>query len=139
MIKLLAGPKGSGKTQKMMDCANSFVKTCDGNVFFIMKHHRDTRGLSFNIRAICMDDYEDITNSDQFLGFIYGMTSADHDIEKIYIDGLLQQANISAEEVPAFVAKLEKISADFNTDFCVSVSGTKESLGVAETDTVVFC
>ena len=34
MVNLLTGPKGSGKTQKMMDLANEQVKACKGNLVF---------------------------------------------------------------------------------------------------------
>ena len=40
MVNLLTGPKGSGKTQQMIERANEAVKTCEGNVFFIKKSHR---------------------------------------------------------------------------------------------------
>ena len=83
MVNLLTGPKGSGKTQQMIELANKAAKESDGHVFFIKKSHRDTYSLSFDIRAICMDDYEAIDNIDAYLGFIYGMTSADHDIKAI--------------------------------------------------------
>ena len=46
MVNLLTGPKGSGKTQQMIERANEAVKTCEGNVFFIKKSHRDTYSLS---------------------------------------------------------------------------------------------
>lgn len=37
MVNLLTGPKGSGKTQQMIERANEAVKTCEGNVFFIRR------------------------------------------------------------------------------------------------------
>ena len=129
MVNLLTGPKGSGKTQQMIERANELVKGCDGHVFFIKKSHRDTYSLSFNIRAICMDDYDVITNIDEYLGFIYGMTSADHDIQAIFIDGILKRANIALENIPAFIEKLKKISKDNNIDFYISISATNEQLG----------
>ena len=128
MVNLLTGPKGSGKTQQMIERANTAVRNCDGHVFFIKKSHRDTYSLSFNIRAICMDDYEVITNIDEYLGFIYGMTSADHDIQAIFIDGILKHANITLENIPTFIEKLKKVSKDNNIDFYVSVSATNEQL-----------
>lgn len=134
MVNLLTGPKGSGKTQQMIEKANEAVKTCDGHVFFIKKSHRDTYSLSFDIRAICMDDYEVITNIDEYLGFIYGMTSADHDIQAIFIDGILKHANIELENIPDFVEKLKKISADNNIDFFVSVSATNDQLANVNMD-----
>lgn len=128
MVNLLTGPKGSGKTQQMIERANEVSKNCDGHVFFIKKSRRDTYSLSFNIRAICMDDYEVITNIDEYLGFIYGMTSADHDIQAIFIDGILKHANITLENIPAFIEKLKKVSKDCDIDFYVSISATREQL-----------
>ena len=37
MVNLLTGPKGSGKTQQMIELANETVKQCDGNVTFIQE------------------------------------------------------------------------------------------------------
>jgi len=128
MVNLLTGPKGSGKTQQMIDLANDIVKNCDGHVFFIKKSHRDTSSLSFNIRAIYMADYEVITNTDEYLGFIYGMTSADHDIEAIFIDGILKHADISLENIPDFLSKLDRISNDEKIDFYVSISAKTDEL-----------
>ena len=129
MVNLLTGPKGSGKTQQMIERANEAVKTCEGNVFFIKKSHRDTYSLSFNIRAICMDDYDVITNTDEYLGFIYGMLSADHDIKAIFIDGILKHADITLENIPSFIETLKKISKENDVDFYVSISATNEQLG----------
>lgn len=56
MVNLLTGPKGTGKTQIMIEKANEAAKNCNGNVVFIKKTHRDTTSVDFNIRTICMDD-----------------------------------------------------------------------------------
>ena len=128
MVNLLTGPKGSGKTQQMIERANEAVKNCDGHVFFIKKSHRDTYSLSFDIRAICMADYECIKTADEYLGFIYGMTSADHDIQAIFIDGILKHADITLENIPSFIEKLKKLSTENNLDFYVSISASNEEL-----------
>lgn len=134
MVNLLTGPKGSGKTQQMIELANEAVKTCDGHVFFIKKSHRDTYSLSFDIRAICMADYESIANTDEYLGFIYGMTSADHDIEAIFIDGILKHADINLENIPSFIEALKKISKEYNINFYVSVSAESHELPAIDMD-----
>ena len=103
MVNLLTGPKGSGKTQQMIERANEAVKTCEGNVFFI--------------------------NTDEYLGFIYGMLSADHDIKAIFIDGILKHADITLENIPSFIETLKKISKENDVDFYVSISATNEQLG----------
>ena len=72
MVYLLAGPKGTGKTQQMIEQANEAAKKCNGNVVFIKKTHRDTASVTFDIRTICMDDFPAITNIDEYIGFLYG-------------------------------------------------------------------
>lgn len=128
MVNLLAGPKGSGKTQKMIELANAQVKECNGNVVFIKKTHRDTSSVSFDIRTVCMDDFPTITNIDGYIGFLYGMKSENNDIEAVYIDGILKHADITMDNMPCFVEKLKKVSADCEVDFFVSISGTVDDL-----------
>ena len=132
MVNLLIGPKGSGKTQTMIELANKAVKDCNGNIVFIKKSHNDTYSLSFNIRAVCMDDYPMINGTASYLGFIYGMLSANHDIESIFIDGLLKHSGISNEDMPAFIEELKKISKNDKVNFCVSLSASKEQLNAVD-------
>lgn len=128
MVNLLTGPKGSGKTQQMIELANAQVKECNGNVVFIKKTHRDTASVSFDIRTICMDDFPAITNIDGYVGFLYGMNSANNDIEAVYIDGILKHADITMDNMPCFIEKLKKVSAECDVDYFVSISGTADDL-----------
>ena len=128
MVNLLTGPKGSGKTQQMIEKANAIVKECNGNVVFIKKTHRDTASVSFDIRTICMDDFPAVGNIDAYVGFLYGMHSANNDIECVFIDGILKHADITLENMPCFVEKLKKLSAECDMDFYVSISGTEADL-----------
>ena len=136
MVNLLTGPKGSGKTQQMIELANQQVKERNGNVVFIKKTHRDTASVSFDIRTICMDDYPAITNTDEYIGFIYGMYSSNSDIECVFIDGILKHADISKENMPEFIERLKKISADCGIEFYVSISADKAEL--SSIDDVTF-
>ena len=137
MVNLLIGQKGSGKTQKMIDLANAKVKDCNGNIVFIKKTHRDTASVSFDIRTICLDDIPAISNTDAYIGFLYGMSSANHDIECVFIDALLKHADLTLEAVPAFVAKLNQITADCNIDFYVSLSADKADVeGIADVNII---
>ena len=128
MVNLITGPKGSGKTQQMIELANKAVKTTNGNVVLIKKSHKDTLSVDFSIRAICMADYTDIVNVDEFVGFLYGMVAGNHDIETILIDGVLKQADISLDNLPKFIEKLKKISNNDKIEFYISVSATKEQM-----------
>lgn len=75
-----------------------------------------------------MEEYEAITNVDEYIGFIYGIISQDHDIEKIFIDSVLKHSKIEISDIPAFLAKLDEISKAHNIDFTVSLSADKEEL-----------
>lgn len=137
MVNLLIGQKGSGKTQKMIDLANAKVKDCNGNVVFIKKTHRDTASVSFDIRTICLDDIPAISNTDAYIGFLYGMSSANHDIECVFIDALLKHADLTLEKLPAFVEKLNKLASECDIDFYVSVSGDKADVeGIADLNVI---
>ncbi|MEE3362821.1 MAG: hypothetical protein VZQ84_04580, partial [Anaerovoracaceae bacterium] len=82
-----------------------------------------------------MDDFPHITNSDEYIGFLYGIISSDHDIDTIFIDGLMKHADISLGNLPQFIERLKKMSAMFEIDFIVSLSAEKEEMiGVDFTD-----
>lgn len=128
MVNLITGPKGSGKTQQIIELANKKVKTSNGHVVLIKKSHRDTSSVDFNVRAICMADYTDVKTQEEFVGFLYGMVASNHDIETIFIDGLLKQADISLDTLPAFLNELNKISKDNNIESYVSISAERKDI-----------
>ena len=65
MVNLITGQKGSGKTQLIIAIANEKVKTANGNVVLIKKSHRDTYSVDFNVRAICMAEFQDIRTQEE--------------------------------------------------------------------------
>ena len=138
MVNLLTGQKGSGKTQLMIESANKKVKECDGNVIFIKNSHNDTISLSFDVRAVCMADYPSIRNIDDYTGFLYGMISANSDIQVIFIDAILKQTNIELENIPRFIDRLDNISKRHNVEFFVSISANKEDLAGVNAEKVNY-
>lgn len=140
MVYLVTGPRGSGKTQQMIDLANEKVKTTNGNVVFIKKSHKDTYTVDFNIRVIRMADYPDVLTLEEFVGFLYGMAAGNHDIEAVFIDSVLKQANITLESLAAFLQKLNKISTENNIDFYLSISADKKDIpGIDSSECTVVC
>lgn len=138
IVYLVTGPRGSGKTQQMIDLANEKVKTSNGNVVFIKKSHKDTYTVDFNIRVIRMADYPDVLTLEEFVGFLYGMAAGNHDIEAVFIDSVLKQANITLESLAAFLHKLNKISTENNIDFYLSISADKKDIpGIDSSDCTV--
>ena len=138
MVYLVTGPRGSGKTQQMIDLANEKVKTSNGNVVFIKQSHKATYTVDFNIRVIRMADYPDVLTLEEFVGFLYGMAAGNHDIEAVFIDSVLKQANITLESLAAFLHKLNKISTENNIDFYLSISADKKDIpGIDSSDCTV--
>ena len=128
MVKLLVGHKGSGKTKKMIDLANEMVENSKGSTIFINKNQRLMYDLKYRIRVICMEDYEHVTNSDEYIGFLYGIISSDHDIETIFVDSILKHADFKMSDLPEFIDRLKDISKNYGMDFVVSVSAEKEEM-----------
>lgn len=128
MVKVLVGHKGSGKTKMMIDLANQQVENASGSVIFINKNSRLTTDLNYRIRVVCMEEYAQITDSDEYIGFIYGIISSDHDIETIYIDSILKFSNFSLGDLPKFLERLDGISKVHGMDFVVSLSADPEEM-----------
>ena len=128
MVSLIVGHKGTGKTKMMIDLANDRAKSSNGRIVFVNKNHRLMYDLVHEIRVVCMEDYEEITNSDEYVGFLYGIISGDHDIEAIYIDSILKHADVHKDDIPEFLARLKVIAGQHNIDFTVSLSADLEEL-----------
>lgn len=128
MVKLLVGHKGTGKTKQMIDLANAEVENSKGSVIFINKNSRLMYDLKYRIRVVCMEEFEHITNSDEYIGFLYGVVSSDHDIETIYIDSILKHADVTLGDLPEFIERLKGMSKDYGMNFVVSLSAEKEEM-----------
>jgi hypothetical protein len=113
----------------MIQLANDRVEKSDGSVVFINKNHRLMYDLKYKIRVVCMEEYEEITNSDEYIGFLYGIISSDHDIEVIFIDSILKHADVNISDLPGFLSRLKEISEKYQIEFMVSISATAEEIG----------
>lgn len=63
-----------------------------------------------------------------------GMVAGNHDIDTIFIDSVLKQADISLNNISAFMTSLSKISAENTLDFFISVGAEKESIPDIDSD-----
>ena len=139
MVKLLIGHKGSGKTKRMIDLANQTVESAKGSVVFINKNTRLIYDLDYKIRVVCMEDFQHITNEDEYIGFIFGIMSSDNDIETIFLDGIMRHRDFALEVLPSFINKIKIVSKETGIDFVVSVSAElEEMIGVDFDDVEVL-
>ena len=77
--------------------------------------------LSNKVRLINVKDYP-IEDCDEFIGFICGIISQDHDLEELYLDSFLTIANIKDDEFEHAVEKLDSISEKYGVKMTLSVS-----------------
>lgn len=127
MVQLIIGNKGKGKTKHLLDKVNNDIKNISGNIVYLDKSTRHMYDLNNKVRLIDVSRFM-IENSKEFIGFVSGIISQDHDLEQMYFDSFLTLASTSVSEIGPIVEKLEKISQSFGVDFILSVSADKEEL-----------
>lgn len=128
MIKLITGGKGSGKTKKLIDMANEAVKTTDGHIVFIDDDNRHIYDLHYDIRFVETADFH-LSNYREFVGFVCGILSQNSDIKEIFVDGLTNIIKtIDNDSLLKLKSKLEKLSADYELDFIISINSELKDL-----------
>ena len=85
MIQVIAGKKGSGKTKRIIEMANTAAKDTKHDIVFIDDDNRYMFDLSREVRFVNAGEYE-LENDQMFMGFISGATSQNFDIGQIFID-----------------------------------------------------
>ena len=121
MVQLIVGKKGKGKTKQLLDKVNSEVKSISGNIVYLDKSTKHMYELNNKVRLIDVSQYM-IENSSEFVGFVCGILSQDHDLQQMYFDSFLKIAALKDEELCNVIDKLTKVSQAFNVDFILSVS-----------------
>lgn len=128
MIEIICGEKGKGKTKELLGRVNNSIATVAGNVVYLDKSQKHMYELNNKARLINVADYP-ISNCDEFLGFICGIVSQDHDLEEMYLDSFLTIAFIeSDEDILNAIEKLDIISEKYKVRFILSVSKDKSAL-----------
>lgn len=137
MVQLIVGKKGKGKTKQLLDKVNDEVKSISGNIVYLDKSTKHMYELNNKVRLIDVSQF-DIENSSEFVGFVSGILSQDHDLQKMYFDSFLKTACLEGKEISDTVEKLEKISAARNVDFILSVSMDEAELPEALKEKVII-
>ncbi|MDD6804716.1 MAG: twitching motility protein PilT [Lachnospiraceae bacterium] len=127
MVQLIIGEKGKGKTKELLDKVNKEIQDITGNVVYLDKNTRHMFELNNKIRLIDCSEYL-LDSPDAFVGFVSGIISQDHDLQKMYLDSLMKVAKVEADGVESILKKLEVVSEKFKIDFVISVSVTESDL-----------
>lgn len=121
MIQIIAGAKGKGKTKILLDKVNTSIKEASGTIVYLDKNTKHMYELNNKIRLINVKDYC-IDTCQEFTGFICGLISQDHDLQKVYLDSFLNISCLEDGDITAVLEKLDLISAKFSVDFVISIS-----------------
>ena len=128
MIEIISGEKGKGKTKELLNKVNTSIASATGNIVYLDKSQKHMYELNNKVRLISVNDFL-IDNCDEFLGFICGVISQDHDLEEMYLDSFLTIASIDSDELLNHaIQKLDAISEKYNVKFILSVSKDESKL-----------
>ncbi len=136
MVLLIVGKKGKGKTKQLLDKVNSEVKDISGSIVYLDKSTKHMYELNNKVRLIDVSRYM-IENESEFLGFVCGIISQDHDLEQMYFDSFLKIAALEDKDISAVVEKLERMSDFFQVDFILSVSRDESELPESVKDKII--
>lgn len=121
MVQLIVGKKGKGKTKYLLDKVNSEIKTVSGNIVYLDKSTKHMFELNNKVRLIDVSDYS-FENSAEFIGFVCGIISQDHDLEQMYFDSFLKISKLEDASITDVVNRLEALGEKFDVNFILSVS-----------------
>jgi len=127
MIRIVAGPQGTGKTKRMIDLANEAVQSTNGDIVFIDGDNSHMVEINHQVRLINSNDF-DIHKPDAFYGFLCGIIAQDYDIDQIFVDGLFSLAKETLQKGEAFFSHIKDLSEQYKIRFVVSIRGDADQL-----------
>ena len=127
MIKIIYGPKGTGKTKILIDEANAKVAEAKGHMIFITNTKRYMYDLQRDIRFIDTSDFM-VAGEEALIGFIKGVAAANNDNEYLFIDGAARIAGKELKDMAAFYYVIERLAEQNGLTVYVTCSAAKEEL-----------
>lgn len=121
MIQVFCNRRGSGKTKRLIELANTHLDKVKGDSVYIDDDSRYMRQLDRKIRFISTEDFG-ITDCNSFYGMLCGFIAGNYDVENIYIDGLLGIVSCSIEETSNLFNRLRSLSARFGVNIFININ-----------------
>ena len=121
MVQLIVGNKGKGKTKQLLDKVNGEIKQISGNIVYLDKSTKHMYELNNKVRLIDVSQFR-FENSSEFIGFVCGVISQDHDLQQMYFDSFL---------------KIACLEGQFDVDFVLSVSMDESELPAGMKEKVI--
>ena len=127
MLKIICGPKGSGKTKRIIDAANEAVLNAKGHSVFITDTKRYMYDLKREIRFIDVTD-DAVAGEEAICGFIKGAIAGSYDNEFVYVDGIARIAGKQLKDMAKIFYMLEKVAEMRSLSMYITCSCAEEEL-----------
>jgi len=127
MVHIVCGEKGKGKTKVILEKANEAIKTSGGNVVFLDKDLAHMYELNNKIRLINVKDFF-VENANEFVGFLCGIISQDHDLEAIFLDSFLKISFTDKDTMKPVLDKIIQVADKYSVDIILSLSVKSEDM-----------
>jgi hypothetical protein len=127
MIRFVCGIKGAGKTKRMVDMANAIVQDALGKVVFVDDTSERMFDLKHSIRLVDAKEYN-ITNQEQFFGFVAGIIAGDFDIHTLFVDHFLRIVKDAPSQLIPMLTELDCVLDKQDVRVIFSMSADAEGL-----------
>lgn len=127
MIQVFCNKRGSGKTKRLIDLANSKLARAKGDSVYIDDDLRYITQLDRRIRLVATKEFG-IQDCESFYGMLCGIISENYDIENIYIDEVFTIDSSSIKESAYWFKKIYMISSKFKINVYMNVNYEKKEI-----------
>ena len=121
MLRIVYGAKGSGKTAKLIDEANTMVEKSAGSIVFITYVDRYNFDLNYRIRVINAGNFG-VGTEEQLAGFVKGVMASNSDIDILYVDGAHRITGKAVADLSFFYDEIAKASKNSAVEIVLSAS-----------------
>lgn len=129
MVKLIAGPKGNGKTKSLVELIKHAVDEENGSVVCVEKDKNLTFDIPHTVRLIHASDYN-FQSMEFFKGFISGLHAANYDISHVFIANLFKMFDEpDINKVADLLDYLNAFGEKENIKFTITATADTETFG----------
>lgn len=127
MVKLILGVKGTGKTKKLIDLANSAMEATNGAVVCVEKGTKLIHEVKYQIRLVDTDEYL-VTDAHALYGFLSGICASNSDVTDIFVDSALKICGNNVDEFVAMVKELDIFTQNHKVNIVMTSSIPAEEI-----------
>lgn len=120
MIKVIAGKKGTGKTKRILDMANTASQNRKHDIVFIDDDNRYMFDLRHEIRFVNACEYQ-LANDYMFVGLLCGIVAQNFDVGYIFIDAFRRLVKADLSQCEWVFRYLNSIAEKHNVEFVLSI------------------